>query len=1120
MGGKKIEIFLSYCQEDKKVVDEVHNILLRYPQINLHMSKNRRLGESKKKNMQTITQMDYIIPFISETYLKTFECMYEVLEIMRDKNYMDKIFPVVIYPGIYDVVIRVDFVEYWQHEFSKLEKASCRIERKNLGSLIGDLREHQNIAADLADFLGTVSDMDTPQVNEISDTIEKWLIEKKIIGDKNDSFESEETNLVKKQNYLKYRDKLYEQYDKQAKFWEGIFPEHKFLSEKGEYFPRVFRQISSEQDVTEEKLNEQISKGENKIFYILGEGGLGKSAYMRKLVCDLREEKMIFPIYIELRDSIKTDKNGIYSDKIIDRFVHIVEHSDKIYKSLEFNKLLYNEVKNNNDLKIAWKRIDEILPGRIVLLLDAKNEIEKESARTAFFYELEIICSECQNCSIVITSRTKSDLQKMQKNIEEYELLPFGEDIISEMLDKKNKECSEELLASLNNPICLFMYLYTPKWSHVSILYRDNIKNKADIYWNYFHSELFTKLDSMNIYPDEFYEGYFLIDYLIPYLAGEFHYISFDDSELNNALEEFYYITKGIESKLEEDRIGIPIKKEEDPLAPNIEKIICGNQSEFKNKWRTKLENNSFLIEKYYDSTKKRYRFLHESFCEFMQALQIWDSVDVFQFYGIQKKMAFRGEKPSECLWKYMNPRLTDYDDYNVEKFYQDLIFTQNLGENDREEVCDCVRKSLFLKNVFNIINESSCQPLWKKRACNIIYDIYESYLLSLKKEDTFYDEIVSICEENLVKILPMVQETGDFNLLSSFARKFRDGFIIRTYSNKTQMDLNQCMELANEAIELYSKESAYEGEFRGYNQKAKCFNAELENAINWYVKNTNEGNYTPLLQFKYLYIDYIELLVYPEFKALKEKLYGDKNKLKKSEMILYCKFLHNTVMYWLDKSIECQSSESASLKALISEMIIEGIGETNKFNYEEVYKNYEFASKGKVKAYAICKCTQLIGEEKVKERNWDEEQFLCAYRTGLWMGKYVWGLYQEKNKNFKEAYIAYSQAGDRFPPLIKKLRLMLENNFDIAQKEEVIEKIIKIISRMQDKEIKYYQRDIWYANSKIIREYYDRVLKIIEPYKEKIKEYEILKNHIESERSKPSNFNFWDYYFYLDELI
>lgn len=185
MRGRKAEVFLSYCWADEKIADEVYDNLIRCAQINLHRDK-LNIGQwgSIKEYMQSIAQMDYTILLISEAYLKSSNCMYEVLEVMRDRKYKDKIFPAIIYSGIYDPLIRANFVKYWQDELSKLKDVTNGIDAQNLGPLTEDLKHRQDIASNIAEFLGMVSDMNNPQIDDISDAIEKKLLEKGIIDDK------------------------------------------------------------------------------------------------------------------------------------------------------------------------------------------------------------------------------------------------------------------------------------------------------------------------------------------------------------------------------------------------------------------------------------------------------------------------------------------------------------------------------------------------------------------------------------------------------------------------------------------------------------------------------------------------------------------------------------------------------------------------------------------------------------------------------------------------------------------------------------------------------------------------------------------------------------------------
>jgi|GEM_PF-638969 hypothetical protein len=182
MKEKKAEVFLSYCWADEKIADEVYDKLIKYKQIKLHRDKLEiKQWGSIKEYMQSITNMDYVILLISEAYLKSKNCMYEVLEVMRDRKYKDKIFPAVVYTGIYDPLIRANFVKYWQDEFLKLKKVTNEIDIQNLGPLTEDLKQWQNIASNIAEFLKIVSDINNPQIKDISEAIEKKLLENGVI---------------------------------------------------------------------------------------------------------------------------------------------------------------------------------------------------------------------------------------------------------------------------------------------------------------------------------------------------------------------------------------------------------------------------------------------------------------------------------------------------------------------------------------------------------------------------------------------------------------------------------------------------------------------------------------------------------------------------------------------------------------------------------------------------------------------------------------------------------------------------------------------------------------------------------------------------------------------------
>lgn len=179
---KKIDIFLSYCRKDSNVADDIYNYFVNNQNIKLHRDIfDIKKWDSIRTYMQSITNMNYMIIIISDAYLKSVNCMYEVLEIMRDRKYRDKIFPAVVYSEIYSPFTRIEYTKYWQDEFIKLQNSLKEIKVQNLGKLNEDLKRVQDISSNIAEFLDVISDMNNPNIEDVCIRIEEKLETKELI---------------------------------------------------------------------------------------------------------------------------------------------------------------------------------------------------------------------------------------------------------------------------------------------------------------------------------------------------------------------------------------------------------------------------------------------------------------------------------------------------------------------------------------------------------------------------------------------------------------------------------------------------------------------------------------------------------------------------------------------------------------------------------------------------------------------------------------------------------------------------------------------------------------------------------------------------------------------------
>lgn len=193
------KIFLSYSWSDDQIADEIERKLKRNSQIELHRDKlDIDQWAGIREYMQSIPEMDYVILLISDAYLKSVNCMYEVLEVMRDRKYRDKIFPAVVSKGIYKTEIRVQYVRYWQTECEKLKQSLTGIAIENMGNLGKDLKQLQDISSNVAEFLDMVTGMNNPAIEDVCEAIECKLTEKVLDKSETDLPSSNDGDLFRK----------------------------------------------------------------------------------------------------------------------------------------------------------------------------------------------------------------------------------------------------------------------------------------------------------------------------------------------------------------------------------------------------------------------------------------------------------------------------------------------------------------------------------------------------------------------------------------------------------------------------------------------------------------------------------------------------------------------------------------------------------------------------------------------------------------------------------------------------------------------------------------------------------------------------------------------------------
>ena len=174
----KPTVFISYASPDAAIVDIVESSIRKSLKEKVSISRFTELHykDSFKAFMNTIQDHDYVLCFVTYSYLRSRACMYEVGEVIKDHRYSDRLLfvvlsdkdrcyygnnaPEIIEAGIYDPQKRADFILYWKNEYDKLDKKIKEIgdyeATRDLSTILNEIGNvYRN---DISKFMEFISD--------------------------------------------------------------------------------------------------------------------------------------------------------------------------------------------------------------------------------------------------------------------------------------------------------------------------------------------------------------------------------------------------------------------------------------------------------------------------------------------------------------------------------------------------------------------------------------------------------------------------------------------------------------------------------------------------------------------------------------------------------------------------------------------------------------------------------------------------------------------------------------------------------------------------------------------------------------------------------------------------
>lgn len=158
------KIYISYAWGEpwEQIVDELDN---HFQSKNIHISRDQRnLGYKSgiKEFMSEIGRGRYVIVIISDKYLKSENCMFELLEIARNGSLHQRIFPIVLEDAnIYNPIHRIQYVKYWETRIAELDAAMKQVGAADLQGIRDDIDLYTRIRAAIAGLTEIFKDMNT-----------------------------------------------------------------------------------------------------------------------------------------------------------------------------------------------------------------------------------------------------------------------------------------------------------------------------------------------------------------------------------------------------------------------------------------------------------------------------------------------------------------------------------------------------------------------------------------------------------------------------------------------------------------------------------------------------------------------------------------------------------------------------------------------------------------------------------------------------------------------------------------------------------------------------------------------------------------------------------------------
>jgi len=157
-------VFISYAWggESERIVNELDADLQSKGILVIRDKRDLGFKGMIRDFMRQFGHGHAVIVVISDKYLKSPNCMFELVEIARNKDLYDRVFPIVLGDAdIYDPVNRIKYIKHWEDKIKALDEAMKSVSAANLQGMRDELDSYDEIRDNISNLTFFLKDMNT-----------------------------------------------------------------------------------------------------------------------------------------------------------------------------------------------------------------------------------------------------------------------------------------------------------------------------------------------------------------------------------------------------------------------------------------------------------------------------------------------------------------------------------------------------------------------------------------------------------------------------------------------------------------------------------------------------------------------------------------------------------------------------------------------------------------------------------------------------------------------------------------------------------------------------------------------------------------------------------------------